>query len=57
MEICQRDQAGFPEAQLLRDLEDALTNLENFGLVASHAGSLHLTAHMFHVWLQRRIAS
>jgi hypothetical protein len=55
--ICQRDQAGFSEAQIPRDLEDGLTNLERFGLVASHGGSVHLTAHLFHVWLQRRIAS
>jgi hypothetical protein len=55
--ICQHDQATFPEEQLPHDLEDALTNLEHFGLVASHGGSVHLTADLFHVWLQRRIAS
>jgi Cdc6-like AAA superfamily ATPase len=55
--ICQQDKAAFPEEQIPRDLEDALTNLERFGLVASHGGSLRLTAHLFHVWLQRRIAS
>ena len=55
--ICQQDEAAFPEEQIPRDLEDALTNLQRFGLVASHGGSLRLTAHLFHVWLQRRIAS
>ena len=55
--ICERGQAGFPEEQLPRDLEDALTNLERFGLVVSHSGSIHLTASLFHVWLQRRISS
>jgi WD domain, G-beta repeat/AAA domain len=54
--ICQRSQAGFPEAQIPRYLEVALTNLENFGLVASHGGIVQLTAHLFRVWLQRRIA-
>jgi hypothetical protein len=55
--ICQHGEAVFPEEQIPRDLEDTLTNLGRFGLVASHGGSIHLTAHLFHVWLQRRIAS
>jgi len=55
--ICQQEQAGVSEVQLPRDLEEALTNLERFGLVASHSGSLHLTAQLFRVWLQRRITS
>jgi hypothetical protein len=55
--ICERGQAGFPEDQFPRDLEDALTNVERFGLVASHGGSQHLTAHLFHVWHERRITS
>jgi hypothetical protein len=55
--ICERGQAGFQEAQNPHNLEDALTNLERFGLVASHGGSLYLTAYLFYVWLQRRITS
>jgi AAA domain len=55
--ICERGQAGFPEDQFPRDLEDALTNVERFGLVASHGDSVYLTAHLFHVWLERRISS
>jgi hypothetical protein len=55
--IYERGQAGFPEAQLPRDLEDALTNVDRFGLVAGHGDSVYLTAHLFHVWLERRITS
>jgi hypothetical protein len=55
--ICEHGQSGFQEAQIPQELEDALTNVERFGLVASHGDSIYLTGHLFHVWLERRIPS
>ena len=46
-------QGGF-ERDLAHELEGALSNLENFGLVRSLDGQLRLTADLFRVWLQRR---
>ena len=36
------------------DFEEALTNLENFGLVVSDEGQVRITADLFASWLKRR---
>jgi hypothetical protein len=55
--ICQRGEKGLPEADIPSELEEAVTNLDHFGLIASRGGRLGLTAQLFHAWLQRRIGS
>jgi AAA domain len=53
--ICQRGEEGLSEADIPSELEEAVTNLDHFGLIASRGGSLGLTAQLFHAWVQRRI--
>jgi hypothetical protein len=43
------------ETAIPRELEDALTNLEHFSLIASNNGHLHVTAQLFLSWVQRKI--
>ena len=52
--ISQRD-IGFPEKELPSHLEDALTSLENFGLVNNLNGCFPLTAELFRLWLENRV--
>ncbi|MBL0702034.1 MAG: ATP-binding protein [Desulfosarcina sp.] len=54
--ICKKGGNGYPETEIPAKLEDALTNLENFGLVTNDSGKLFVTAELFNVWLERRIA-
>ena len=43
------------ESQIPADLEDALTNLEHFGLVINDDGWLYFSSALFIAWLKRRI--
>jgi hypothetical protein len=54
--ICQNGKQGALETDIPGDLDEALTNLEHFGLVTSEGGSFHITAHLFHTWLWRRMS-
>ncbi len=53
--IVQAEESNIIESHIPSDLEDALTNLEHFGLVAHEQGALHLTADLFAFWLKRRL--
>jgi hypothetical protein len=55
--VCQCDAEGVPETDIPRTLDEALTNLEHFGLVVNNNGHLHLTARLLQTWLQRRIST
>jgi hypothetical protein len=55
--VCQRGAEGVLETDIPRTLDEALTNLEHFGLVANNNGHLHLTARLLQTWLQRRIST
>jgi WD domain, G-beta repeat/AAA domain len=53
--LCQHGEAGMAEGDLPGDLDDAVSNVEHFGLVAIREGRVYLTAHLFYTWLQRRL--
>ena len=55
--IYRDSEKGVSEAEIPRELGEALTNLEHFGLVVNDGGSFRLSAQLFHAWLQRRIGS
>jgi hypothetical protein len=53
--LCQHGNEGMAEDGLAGAHEDAVSNLERFGLVANREGRVYLTAHLFHTWLHRRL--
>ena len=53
--ICQNKATGLAESRLPEKLEEALTNLEQFGLVKNENNTFQLTAELFQAWLQRRV--
>ena len=53
--ICRSGEEGISEAELPDELDEALTNLENFGLLMDKGGRLHISAQLFGTWLERRI--
>ncbi len=55
--ICGCGEEGMAEADIPHRLEEALTNVEYFGLITAKDGKLYLSAHLMQTWLQRRVAS
>jgi len=53
--ICQAGEQGISEAEIPNELDEALRNLEHFGLVVDKDGKLHPSAQLFKIWLERRI--
>ncbi len=53
--ICKAGDSKITEEQIPRNLEHALTSLENFGLVQNNQDRLYLTANLFDSWLKRRL--
>ncbi len=53
--ICQTGNQGYLESEVPKKLEDACTNLENFGLIMNIDGRLLVTANLFTVWLERNV--
>ncbi len=52
--ISQAGESGHPDERLSPTEEEALSNLENFGLVKNENGRLRITAGFFRAWLDRR---
>ena len=55
LKLISQSDNKFPEKELPSHLEDALTSLENFGLVNNLNGCLQLTAELFRLWLENRV--
>ena len=53
--VCKNGAHGLPEAEISHGLDDALTNLERFGLVASDGGIVRIPAHLFRTWVESEI--
>jgi hypothetical protein len=53
--ICHGDEQKIPETQIPPELDDALTNLENFGLVTNNNSLLCLTSQLFNLWMKRKL--
>jgi len=54
LQISRADISGLEESELPAELESAVNNLENFGLVDNAGGKLRISAELFRAWLQRR---
>lgn len=54
LEWISQERDGCGETDVPPECEEALSNLENFGLVANANGRLRLTAELFRLWLTRR---
>ena len=54
MLICKNGSEGMSEREIPSDMEEALTNMEQFGLVSNADNKLRLTAQLFEAWLERR---
>ena len=52
--ICQGENHRLSENNIPQELENALTNLEHFGIIKNNDGMLVLTSKLFTVWLKRR---
>ncbi|MCP4109878.1 MAG: AAA family ATPase [Desulfobacteraceae bacterium] len=52
--ICKHEYK-ISEKQIPNDFEDALTNLENFGLVSDRQDDLFFSGNLFRLWLKRRL--
>ena len=46
---------SFAESRVPRELEQALTNLENFGLVTTSNGTIEFSAELFEYWVKTRL--
>ena len=52
--ICQADHNMLNENNIPQELENALTSLEQFGIIANKNGMLCFTSELFKIWLARR---
>lgn len=57
LDVCRSDGQPFVIEQLAPEQEEALTYVEQFGLVTVTAGKVYLSANLFDAWLRRRILS
>lgn len=53
--VFRGNEKGMAEGEIPGELEEALANMEHFGLVANREGRLYLTARLFGAWLERLI--
>ncbi|MBD3337621.1 MAG: hypothetical protein GF353_00840 [Candidatus Lokiarchaeota archaeon] len=53
--IYKKHSEGYDESKLAIKYDDALTNLEKFGLVTNDNGKLFVSSELFNVWMARRI--
>jgi len=56
-QVCQNTEQETLETEISVELEEALTNLEQFGVIKNHDGKIQCTGELFEHWLKRNLSS